>query len=104
MDGTYYESENENQILSIALPPSSGYTGKQINAGLISSKGIELSLGGVPIATENWNWDVNFVFSKNRTRIEELAEGFDYIRLWSDAKGGAYTWVGDEIGQILTVR
>lgn len=101
MDGTYYESENENQILSIALPPSSGYTGKQINAGLISSKGIELSLGGVPIATENWNWDVNFVFSKNRTRIEELAEGFDYIRLWSDAKGGAYTWVGDEIGQII---
>ncbi|MCK4992454.1 MAG: hypothetical protein KAS29_18275, partial [Bacteroidales bacterium] len=51
--------------------------------------------------TTDLNWDVNFVFSRNRTRIEELSEGFDYIRLWSDAKGGAYTWVGDEIGQII---
>ena len=100
-DFTYYQSENENQILGIGLPPSSGYTSKQINAGLLSSKGIEFSVGGTPYRTTDLNWDVNFVFSRNRTRIEELAEGFDYIRLWSDAKGGAYTWVGDEIGQII---
>ena len=101
MDGTYYQAENENQILGIGLPPSSGYTSKLINAGLLSSKGIELSVGGTPYRTSDWNWDVNFVFSRNRTKIEELAEGFDYIRLWSDAKGGAYTWVGDEIGQLI---
>ena len=101
MDGTYYESENKNQILSIGLPPSSGYTGKQINAGLISSKGIELSLGGTPVQTRDLRWDVNFVFSRNRTRVEELADGFDYIKLWTDAKGGAVTRVGDEIGQIV---
>lgn len=100
-EGTYYSSENKNQILNIGLPPSSGYTGKQINAGLISSKGIELAVGGTPIQTEDWNWDLNFVFSKNRTKVEELAEGFDYIVLWTDAKGGAVTRVGDEIGQIV---
>ncbi|QGY47304.1 SusC/RagA family TonB-linked outer membrane protein [Maribellus comscasis] len=100
-EGTYYEAENENQILNIGLPPSSGYTGKQINAGLISSKGIEFSLGGTPVRTKDLNWDVNFVFSKNRTRVEELADGFDYIVLWTDAKGGAVTRVGDEIGQIV---
>jgi hypothetical protein len=33
--------------------------------------------------------------------VEELAEGFDYIVLWTDAKGGAVTRVGDEIGQIV---
>lgn len=100
-EGTYYQAENENQILNIGLPPSSGYTGKQINAGLISSKGIELSLGGTPIRTNDWTWDVNLIFSKNRTKVEELAEGFDYIVLWTDAKGGAVTRVGDEIGQIV---
>ena len=98
---TYYKADNENQILGIGLPPSSGYTSKQINAGLIESKGIELSLGGTPIQTNDFSWDINFVFSKNKTIIKELAEGFDYIRLWSDAKGGAYSWVGDEIGQII---
>ncbi|WP_372948143.1 SusC/RagA family TonB-linked outer membrane protein [Mariniphaga sp.] len=101
LDGTYYQAENENQILSIGLPPSSGYTGKQINAGLISSKGMEFSLGFTPISNSDWNWDVNFVFSRNRTKVEELAEGFDYIVLWTDAKGGAVTRVGDEIGQIV---
>jgi len=100
-DVTYYQAENENQILNIGLPPSSGYTSKQINAGLLSSKGIEFSVGGTPYRTTELNWDVNFVFSRNRTRIEELAEGFDYIRLWGDAKGGAYTWVGEEIGQMI---
>ncbi len=100
-EGTYYESENENQILSIGLPPSSGNTAKNINAGLISSKGVELMVGGTPIQTADLKWDVNFVYSKNRTRIEELADGFDYIQLWTDAKGGAVTRVGDEIGQIV---
>jgi hypothetical protein len=72
-----------------------------INAGLLSSKGTEFSIGGVPITNADWNWDVNFVYSRNRTTIEELAEGFDHIELWRDAKGGAFTWVGEEIGQIV---
>lgn len=100
-EGTYYSSENKNQILSIGLPQSSGYSGKLINAGLISSTGIELSLGGTPFASKDLNWDVNFVFSKNKTIIEELATGFNYYTLWTDAKGGAVTWVGEEIGQLI---
>ncbi|MEN8117238.1 MAG: SusC/RagA family TonB-linked outer membrane protein [Bacteroidota bacterium] len=101
VEGTYYQAENENQILSIGLPPSSGYNSKQINAGLISSKGVEFMVGGTPVSNTDWNWDVNLVFSRNRTTIEELAEGFNYLRLWTDAKGGAVTRVGDEIGQIV---
>ena len=101
LEGTYYEAENENQILGIGLPPSSGWTSKQINAGLISSRGLEIGLGGTVISNSDWNWDINFNYTFNRTKIEELYEGFDYIRLWSDAKGGAYTWVGDDIGQLV---
>ncbi len=100
-EGTYYAAENKNQVLGIGLPPSSGYGSKQINAGLISSKGIELSVGGTPVRTKDLNWDINFVYSKNRTRVEELSNGFNYITLWTDAKGGAVTWVGEEIGQII---
>ncbi len=104
LEGTYYTSENENQILNIGLPPSSGYGSKQINAGLISSKGVEFAIGGTPYTNNDWNWDVNFVFTKNRTKIEELSEGFTYIDLWTDAKGGAVTRVGDEIGQIVDAK
>jgi TonB-linked SusC/RagA family outer membrane protein len=101
VEGTYYSSENKNQILNIGLPPSSGSFEKQINAGLISSRGVELSIGGTPVATSDLTWDVNLNYSKNRTKIESLAEGFNYIKLWTDAKGGAVTWVGEDIGQII---
>ncbi len=101
LEGTYYHNENKNQILSVGLPPSSGKSSYQINAGLISSRGLELGAGFTPVSRNDLKWDVNFVWSKNRTKIEELAEGFNYIELWSDAKGGAYTWVGEEIGQII---
>ncbi len=100
-EGTYYTSENKNQILGVNLPPSSGSSSRQINAGLISSKGIELSLGGTPIRTKDFNWDLNFILSRNRTTIKELAPGFTHIELWTDAKGGAMTWVGEQIGNII---
>ncbi|RLD77566.1 MAG: SusC/RagA family TonB-linked outer membrane protein, partial [Bacteroidetes bacterium] len=101
MDFTYYTSDNENQILSVNLPVSSGYTSKLINAGLLKSKGIEASIGGTPVQTENLKWTVNFVYSKNTTTIEELVDGTDYIQFWKEAKGGAYTWVGEEVGTII---
>lgn len=102
MDATYYIMENKNQILGIGLPPSSGYSSRQINAGLLQSKGIEFSVGGVPISTKDWTWDLNFVFSRNRTTILELAEGFDYHILWSEANAAAVTRVGEEIGQMVS--
>lgn len=98
--GTYYKVDNRNQIIPTQLPSSSGYTSKNINAGLLVSKGLELSLGGTPVKTADWTWDINVNWSRNRTRIMELADGLEYYELWSDAKGGARTYLGDEIGDL----
>ena len=98
---TYYESDNENQIFPKALPISSGYTEKLFNAGNLNSTGYEASLGGTPIRNEDFKWDVNFTFSTNKTIITELTEGTDFVEFWTEAKGGAITWVGEEVGQIV---
>lgn len=98
--GTYYTIENENQIVSTKLAPSSGYTSMNFNAGLLVSKGVELSLGGTPVDHNGLRWDVSLNWSRNRTTIEELTEDLDYYQLWSDAKGGAWTYVGEEIGDL----
>ncbi len=100
-DFTYYEAKNENQIFPIDLPTSTGFSSKWINAGQIDSYGIEGGLSGTIITNNDWNWDMGFVFTRNRTTLIELAEGIDYLRLWGDAKGGAYTWVGEEIGNMI---
>lgn len=102
LDATYYIMENENQIFSIGLPQSSGYSGKLINAGLIESSGWEVSLGLTPIRRTNFSWDLNFNFTKNKTILKELTDGKDFIDLWQDNNGGAFTFVGDEIGDLYS--
>lgn len=101
LEGTYYNSDNKNQILSVDIPTSSGFGSKLINAGLVRSSGIELMLGVTPTsASSELQWDLNLNFSKNKTEIIELADGLDHFTLWTDAKGGAWTYVGGTIGDI----
>ncbi|WP_203558648.1 SusC/RagA family TonB-linked outer membrane protein [Bacteroides sp. 51] len=73
-DFTYYKSTTTNQILSMSVPASSGYTNKRINAGKMESKGIELMVNGTPIMTKDWRWDVTLNWGKNTTRNVELDE------------------------------
>lgn len=98
--GTYYMVENRNQIIPTGLPGSSGFTAKNINAGLLVSKGVELSLGGTPLDKNGWRWDITANWSRNRTTIKELSDGLEFYDLWSDAKGGARTYVGEQIGDL----
>jgi TonB-linked SusC/RagA family outer membrane protein len=108
-EGTYYKVDNRNQILrNIPVASSTGYDAVNINAGLIQSNGWEFTLGMTPVRTKDWNWDLSLNFTRNRTKVVEIAEGIDVIKFWEDAHGGAWSYVGDEVGdiydsQILTV-
>ncbi len=71
-DLTYYNANTINQILTVTVPISSGYSAKLINAGKMKSYGLELSLTGTPIQTKDWTWDVTFNWGLNRTECIEL--------------------------------
>ena len=92
-EGTYYTMDNVNQILGIPLAASSGFSRVQINAGLLQSTGWELVLGGTPLQTSDWNWDLNLNFTKNETRVIELEEGVDFIDFWSNARVRSISYV-----------
>lgn len=100
-EGTYYEVDNRNQIIrNIPIAASSGFDRININAGLISSRGWEFGIGITPLRAPNFNWDLNANFSRNRTTLEALSDGIELIKFWNDAKGGAWTYVGEQIGDI----
>ena len=101
IESTYYSSDNENQIYPVSTASSSGSTSVLINSGLITNKGIEVDLYGSVINNNDLKWDLGFVFSKNQSILKSLPEEIDYLRLWADAKGGAYSWPGDPIGQLI---
>jgi TonB-linked SusC/RagA family outer membrane protein len=102
-EGTYYYTENKNQLLDITTAAESGYTGQKVNAGLLASRGFEIMLGGSPIRDRSgWNLDVNLNFTRNRTKIKALTPSMEYYQLWDDNGGGAFTWVGEEIGNLYS--
>lgn len=102
-EGTYFYQKNENQILSVPTPASSGFGQKQVNAGLISSKGWEIQIGVTPIKRNNGlTWDINANFTRIRTTLDRLADGMDFITLWDDNNGGASTFVGGQIGDLYS--
>ncbi len=83
-DVTYYDSKTTDQILSVPISPASGYTSKNINAGEITNKGIEMSLGLVPIKTASgFEWNVTINFAKNKNEVVSLAPGVDRYVLGS---------------------
>ena len=95
-EGTYYTVENRNQIVpNIPIPGSSGYSSVSINAGVLESKGLELSLGFTPVRSENWNWDLNLNYTTNESKIVALADGVDYIEFWNENKSVSRGYVAN---------
>ncbi|MDX1940550.1 MAG: SusC/RagA family TonB-linked outer membrane protein [Saprospiraceae bacterium] len=75
IDATYYRTRSENQILPQAISITSGYSQRIVNAGLIENSGVELALNLVPVQLSNGlQWDMNFNFSRNRSKVLELFE------------------------------
>ena len=85
-EGTYFRVDNRNQILGVPLASSTGFSSVQINAGLLQSKGVEFMLGVTPVRTTDWTLDLNVNFTKNDTRILELAEEIEFIEFWDQAR------------------
>ena len=77
--------------MSIEVPGVSGIKNQLINAGNIENRGIELALNTVPFRNENWEWTLDFTWSKNMNKIISLHENVaDYIRLSGDVSYGNY--------------
>lgn len=72
IDLALYNKLTENQIISATLAPEAGFTSAVRNIGKVRNKGIELTLGFVPVRTSNFEWDVTYTFSKNINKVEKL--------------------------------
>ena len=84
LDMAYYNTKTTNQIISIPVSAASGYLAKNINAGRIDNKGLEISLGLVPFESKDgFNWNMNINFSNNKNEVVELAEGVEQYELGS---------------------
>jgi TonB-linked SusC/RagA family outer membrane protein len=100
MDFTYYRSNTINQILSLPIPPSSGYEQKYINAGEMTSAGFEWMLHTTPVKNSVWQWDVDLNWGTNTSRCEALTPGIQKLTLGSLRIGEVVVMEGGRYGDI----
>src|SRR5690606_17792869 len=80
----------------------------------VQNTGFEFSLGGAILSRSEFSWDINVNFSRNKSKILEIAEGFDvlnqaddYIRTYKLIKGEPFGavysrgYVRDDAGRVI---
>ncbi len=103
IDFTYYKSNTTNQILSVGMPASSGYTTKRINAGQIQSYGAELMITGTPIQTRDWQWDINLNWGTNTSKCVSLDNAIKRFTLGTTRIGSVVVDEGGKFGDIVSI-
>jgi TonB-linked SusC/RagA family outer membrane protein len=88
-----YTATNSDLLLDRKLPVASGFSSVTSNIGKTSTKGLELTLNTVNVATNDFQWNSSIVFSTNKTEIVEL---------YGDGKDdpGSGWFIGEPIGVI----
>lgn len=77
---TYYNKESTDALIDRQLPPSFGLSASVFdNLGKVSNQGVEASLNGEVINTEDVGFDLALNFSANDNEIKELGEGVEPI-------------------------
>lgn len=66
--------KTSDMLMFFPLPTSFGYSGYYDNIGDMKNTGVEIELGGTPIKTRNFKWDVNFNMTWYKNRISKLPE------------------------------
>ncbi|HEY9183788.1 MAG TPA: SusC/RagA family TonB-linked outer membrane protein [Salegentibacter sp.] len=99
LDFTYYLQKNKNQIINLDVSGASGYSSSTINAGLIQNQGIELTLSGQPIKTEDFLWDAVFNINRNRSEVVELAPGIDVYTYGSTTYSSVSSYLNSYEGE-----
>ena len=84
-DVNFYLKNTKNSIINATVLPQSGFNSRTINAGLVQNKGVEILLGGTPVRTKDFEWNLSANISKNVNTLVELAPGQPSTRLYGNS-------------------
>ena len=102
-DLAIYNQKSTTNIIDVGLAPSTGYSTKTTNIGVLRNKGTEILMTVVPVSNKNLKWDITFNYTKNNNKVEALSPGIDNFPIPGNAFGGSIPSikVGAHYGVIL---
>ncbi|HEX9165076.1 MAG TPA: SusC/RagA family TonB-linked outer membrane protein [Gemmatimonadales bacterium] len=73
---TYYDKKTSDALVNRELPGSLGAVSSIVeNIGVVTNKGVELSVLARPVEGRNFTWDLGVEFADNANELVSLAEG-----------------------------
>jgi len=99
-DLSLYDKTSSDLLTNISVTSAIGYSGQWLNAGELQNKGIELSLYGSPVKTDNFEWKINVNWAKNESKVLSLPKGLKNLQLASLQEGSINATVGEPYGMI----
>lgn len=69
VDFTYYNNTSKDLIIPVKVPVTSGFDQIYLNSGSIRNKGVEISVSGTPIITNDFSWDLRVNFTSNKNKV-----------------------------------
>ena len=104
IDYTYYQDQSEDQIFSVPISTTTGFTNELRNAGELQTTGHEIVLYANPVQTINFNWDFNVNFTTYNNEVINLAEGVEFLELGGTPIGSVRAVEGFTYPVIWTTR
>ncbi len=87
---TYYSKRSTDVILPVPVNAASTGSGQRYaNAGVITNRGVEITMNLRPVTNPNFAWDVGLQFGRNKGRVESLAGGVEFIPYNNEGFTGA---------------
>ncbi len=89
IDATYYNRTTSDQIFTLPVDPSTGYTRMVTNFGDVRNRGYELLLTTVPVMTKDFEWNLDVNFAQNFNTVLSMPESLDggKVSIYSYAAG-----------------
>lgn len=81
LDYTFSDQTATDQIFSVPMAGSTGYSSFVTNAGEMTTTAHEAVLYLTPVKSPNFQWDMNVNFTKIINKVAELAEGIESVSL-----------------------
>lgn len=81
VDFTWFKTNTSDQIFTINVPETSGYSKQVVNGGEIENKGFEVVLNGSIVDTDDFSWDATANFATYKTKVLSILEGRDELSL-----------------------
>lgn len=74
----YYNRQSDGLLYAVPIPYTTGFNSYIANYAGLRNRGFEVAVGGTPVRTDDFQWDLNFNISANKNKTTSLV-GDDQI-------------------------